>query len=83
MSEYETANAYTARDYPASWGVPRGTRYSAERRDWVMRNLTSNPNFKLEQLRAGERRRLRAEVEDLDEKLKDARRVRQAARDHA
>lgn len=73
MSDYETAGGRSGapeRLYPASWGRPAGARFSAERRDWVMRNVTRNPRFKLEQMRQAERRDLRAEIAAIDDKLR-------------
>lgn len=70
MSDYETSAGRPERLYPEAWGVPRGSRFSTERRNWVQRNLSSNPRFKLEQLAQAERRQLRDEIEALDEKLK-------------
>ena len=68
---YETANGHgAARNYPQSWGQPVGARFSPERRNWVQRNMTSNPRFKLDQLAGQEKRQLRRDIEALDVKLK-------------
>lgn len=67
---YETADRPTSRNYPESWGTPKGSRFSQERREWVLRNVTRNPRFKLDQMRSAERRQLRDEIDALDVKLK-------------
>ena len=68
---YETAGARpTPRNYPESWGQPEGRAYSVERRNWIQRNITRNPRFKMEQLAGQEKRQLRRDIEALDVKLK-------------
>ncbi|CAL8980366.1 hypothetical protein PROP_03142 [Propionicimonas sp. T2.31MG-18] len=73
MGTYETASGRgvgRGSVYPESWGRPVGSSHSTARKEWVLRNITRNPRFKLEQLAARDLHRIRAEIAEIDAQLK-------------